>query len=109
MKKAFTTGLMLLAISGAISLSFAQEPAQAVISDPAVYNELQDQRNDLLQRESQLLRDRDDLNRQIDNLKRRNDPKLRPLLNDLCKSLDAKYSQLLQTRAEIRDVEGSMI
>lgn len=109
MKKTFTTGLMLLAISGAISLSFAQEPAKAVISDPEVYNQLQDQRQDLLERESQLLRDRDDLNRQIDNLKRRNDPKLRPLLNNLCKTLDTTYSQLQQTRAEIRDVEGSMI
>jgi len=106
MKTIFTNSLLLLATAGAISLGFAQQPAAAVISDPTEYNQLQDQRNDLLVRESQLLRDRDDLNRQIDGLKRRNDPKLRPILNDLCQKLDSKFNQLQQTRYEIREVEG---
>jgi hypothetical protein len=109
MKNMIQKTILLVAMAGALSPAFIQQPAAAFVADPATVAKLQDARNSLIIRESRLLRDQDDLQRQIWDLKRRNDPRLAPELNNLLSKSDAKYADIQKTRWELRQVEQSLL
>lgn len=91
-------------------LAFTQAPqANAMVMDSQVYGQYQMSRAVLLEKERSTQRDCDEIQRQIDDLNRKQDRDLQGQLNDLCRSLDTKYSDLRRIRLQIRDVELKML
>ena len=91
-----------------ISLSSLAAPsADAMARDPRILGRLQDQRNVLLIQERQLLEDYDDLQKQIRDVQQRNqDPKV---VDQLCRQLDAKFSDLKQIQYDIKNVDSRLM
>jgi hypothetical protein len=104
----FQKAILVVAIS-TVSFGAVQQPAAAVVSDPATMARLQTTRNSLLVKESTLLRDQDDLKRQIWDVKKTNEPQTNYVLNDLCQTLDSKYVQLQKTRWELKQIEQVLL
>jgi hypothetical protein len=108
MKNMIQKTFLVIAIS-TVSFGAFQQPAAAVVSDPATVARLQTTRNSLLVKESTLLRDQDDLNRQIWDVKKTNEPQNNYVLNDLCQTLDSKYKLLQKTRWELKQIEQVLL
>lgn len=91
-------------------LAFSQAPqANAMVMDSQVFGQYQASRTLLLNKERSMQQDCDDLQRQIDDLNRKQDRDLQGQINDLCRSLDTKFSDLRRIRQQLRDVEMKML
>jgi hypothetical protein len=94
----------------AIYCALTQAPqASAMVSDSQVFGRYQASRAVLLTKERNVLRDCDDLQRQLDDLYKMNDSKVQGQINDLCRSLDLKHSDLRRIRQDLRDVELKLL
>lgn len=104
---------MILALVAVITLpamvALNSQPAQAIVSDPGVLDQLFARKRALQTREYYLLRDTDDLMRRKEDLKRRYDSDSVWQLNDVCRRIDAKNWDLQQVRLDIRDVNMRLL
>ena len=99
-KTKFNPGF-LLSMAVAMLLAFAQAPqAKAMVMDSQVFSRYQASRTVLLTSEQTVQRDCDDLQMQIDDLQKRQDLNLQGQINDLCRSLDTKHSDLRRIRQD---------
>lgn len=80
------------------------QPAQAIVNDPGVIDQLLTRKRALQSREYFLMRDTDDLMRRKEDLKRRNDSDAVWQLNEVCRKIDSKNWDLQQVRLDIREV-----
>lgn len=80
------------------------QPAQAIVNDPGVIDQLLNRKRALQTREYFLMRDTDDLLRRKEDLKRRNDTDSVWQLNEVCRKIDTKNWDLQQVRLDIREV-----
>lgn len=86
-----------------LSLTMFATPSQAIVRDSSVVTKLKDERNTLLIKEQRLMEDYDDLQRQLRDLEKRdNDPRAK---DQLCRDIDAKFSDLQSIRYSIKNVE----
>lgn len=95
-------GGLLLALT-MLSLTMFATPSQAIVRDTSIVNKLKDERNTLLLKEQRLMEDYDDLQRQLRDLEKR-DSDLRAK-DQLCRDIDAKYTDLQSVRFSIKNVE----
>lgn len=117
MKTAFklinqTNKQIVLAVIASITLpamvAFNVQPAQAMITDPGVIDQLQNRKRALQAREFYLIRDQDDLLRKREEIKR--DPNADSWqLNEVCRKIDNKTWELQQVRLDIRDVNTRLL
>jgi hypothetical protein len=101
-----------MAIKGGLALAmtlisltmFAVAPSQAIVRDnSATVSSIMNERNHLLIKEQQLLEDYDDLQRQLRDLQKRDTDKR--AVDQLCRDIDAKYSDLGSVRHNIKQLE----
>ena len=107
MKNANAKKQILIALVAFLTLPMVAlncQPAQAIISDPGVIDQLQKRRAALQTREFYLMRDTDDLLRKKEDIRRNNDADSSWQLNEVCRKIDAKAWELQQVRLDIRDV-----
>lgn len=93
---------VLLALT-ATSLTMFAPPSEAIVRDPAVVSKLKDERSTLLLKEQRLMQDYDDLQRQLQDLQKR-DAESRSV-DELCRSIDTKYTDLQDVRHSIKNVD----
>ncbi|MDZ4835719.1 MAG: hypothetical protein SGJ27_18235 [Candidatus Melainabacteria bacterium] len=99
--------ILAIVIGGSI---FLQNPAQAAVSDPAVYTTLKNRRASLSTKEYDLMRGRDTLLRIQDDLNRHNENNQHNnRLDQLKKELDVNYFDLQKVRLDLRDVERALV
>ena len=101
-----------MAIKGGLALAltlisltvFAVAPSQAIVRDnSASVSSVMNERNHLLIKEQKLLEDYDDLQRQLRDLQKRDADKR--AVDQLCRDIDAKYSDLDSVRHNIKQLE----
>lgn len=91
-----------IALPATVALN--SQPAQAIVNDPGVIDQLLTRKRALQTREYFLMRDTDDLMRRKEDLKRRNDSDAVWQLNEVCRKIDTKNWDLQQIRLDIREV-----
>lgn len=99
--------ILAIVIGGSILL---QSPAQAVVTDPSVYNTLKNRRATLANKEDSLMRSRDTLLRIQDDLNRHNENNQNSArLDQLKKELYVNELDLQKTRLDLRDVDRALV
>jgi hypothetical protein len=101
-----------MAIKGGLALAltlvsltvFAVAPSQAIVRDnSATVSSIMNERNRLMIQEQRLLEDYDDLQKQLRDLQKRDSDKR--VIDQLCRDIDAKYSDLGSVRHNIKQLE----
>ncbi len=113
MKNGNTKKQIVLALVATIALpamvALNSQPAQAIVTDPGVIDQLQNRKRALQTREYYLMRDTDDLLRRKEDLKQKSDSDAVWQLNDVCRKIDLKSWDLQQVRLDIRDVNTRLL
>jgi uncharacterized protein YlxW (UPF0749 family) len=100
-----------MAIKGALLLAttllsltvFAATPSEASVRDSATVSSIMNERNQLLLKEQRLLQDYDDLQKRLMDLQRQDsDPRQ---VDQLCRDIDKKYSDLSGVRWSIKNLD----
>jgi hypothetical protein len=101
-----------MAIKGGLALAmtlisltvFAVAPSQAIVRDnSATVSSVMNERNRLLIKEQRLLEDYDDLQRQLRDLQKRDTDSR--AVDQLCRDIDVKYSDLNAVRHNIKQLD----
>jgi hypothetical protein len=91
-----------------ISLTvFAVAPSQAIVRDSATVSSIMSERNNLLVKEQRLLEDYDDLQKQLRDLQKRDSDKR--VIDELCRDIDTKYTDLGAVRHSIKNLEMRLL
>lgn len=97
--------VVLIAVAGFASAT----PANALVTDPTIFTQLQQRRWELIVKETDLLKEKQSLENKIDDLNRRNENRQFELrLNQLSRDLDKTHMDLSKVRLDIRDIDRAL-